>query len=48
MSMDDGKGQPVHDTGKILEIWKKQPDGKWKCIVDTWNSDLPVPTSTAK
>lgn len=48
MSMDDGKGQSVHDTGKILEIWKKQPDGKWKCIVDTWNSDLPVPTSTAK
>jgi ketosteroid isomerase-like protein len=48
MSMNDNKGQPVHDTGKILEIWKKQPDGKWKCIVDTWNSDLPVPTSTAK
>ncbi len=34
----------VNDTGKFLEIWKKQPSGKWKCIVDTYNSDLPVPT----
>jgi len=39
----DPKGGPtVHDTGKLVEIWKKQPDGKWKCIVDTYNSDLPV------
>jgi ketosteroid isomerase-like protein len=33
------------DTGKLVEIWKKQADGKWKCIVDTYNSDLPVPTA---
>jgi ketosteroid isomerase-like protein len=33
----------VSDTGKFLEIWKKQPGGKWKCIVDTYNSDLPIP-----
>lgn len=36
----------VHDTGKMVEVWKKQADGKWKCIVDTFNSDLPVPGST--
>jgi ketosteroid isomerase-like protein len=30
---------------KILEIWKRQPDGKWKCIVDTWNFDLPLPAA---
>ena len=35
----DGKQMP--DTGKMLEIWKKQADGNWKCIVDTWSSDLP-------
>jgi ketosteroid isomerase-like protein len=33
----------VNDTGKFLEVWKKQPNGKWKCIVDTYNSDLPDP-----
>jgi ketosteroid isomerase-like protein len=33
----------MSDTGKYVEIWKKQPNGQWKCIVDTYNSDLPVP-----
>src|SRR6516164_7698567 len=40
---DPQGGPPVHDTGKFVEIWKKQRDGKWKCIVDTYNSDLSPP-----
>ena len=48
LSMKDPKGgPPVRDTGKFVEIWKKQADGKWKCIVDTFNSDLPVPAPPA-
>ena len=44
LSIRDPKGGPAfNDTGKILEIWKKQSDGQWKCAVDTFNSDLPVP-----
>ncbi len=39
---DPKGGPPVSDTGKLVEIWKKQADGKWKCIVDTYNSDLPA------
>lgn len=43
LSIKDPKGGPaINDTGKLLEVWKKQPDGKWKCIVDTYNSDLPA------
>ena len=46
LSIKDPKGgPPVRDTGKLLEVWKKQADGKWKCIVDTYNSDLPVPAA---
>ena len=41
MSWDDASGKPVDDNGKMVEIWKKQADGNWKCIVDTWSSDLP-------
>jgi len=41
LTFKDTKGNPVTDHGKYLEIWKKQPDGAWKCIVDTWNTDLP-------
>ena len=50
LSIRDPKGAPpFHDNGKLVEIWEKQPDGKWKCIVDTYNSDLPAtPVSDAK
>jgi uncharacterized protein (TIGR02246 family) len=41
MSWDDATGKPVSDSGKMVEIWKKQADGNWKCIVDSWNTDLP-------
>jgi uncharacterized protein (TIGR02246 family) len=50
LSIRDPKGgPPVSDTGKLVEIWKKQADGKWRCIVDTYNSDLPAaPAPEAK
>ncbi len=47
LTASDDKGKPISDTGKIVEIWKKQADGKWKCIVDTWNSDIPLPPPAA-
>lgn len=46
LTFNDAKGKPVTDHGKNVEIWKKQSDGHWKCIVDTWNSDLPAGTET--
>lgn len=49
LTMKDAKGgPPVQDKGKLVEIWKKQADGKWKCIVDTYNSDLPLPAPAAQ
>jgi ketosteroid isomerase-like protein len=44
----DSRGLPLSDRGRHLELWKKQTDGAWKCIVDTWISDgLPPPPQTA-
>jgi ketosteroid isomerase-like protein len=43
VTLKDSKGKAV-DSGKLVEVWKKQPDGKWKCVVDTYNSDLPAAT----
>jgi ketosteroid isomerase-like protein len=40
LTMNDANGKPINDRGKYLEVWEKQPDGKWKCVADTWNSDL--------
>jgi ketosteroid isomerase-like protein len=38
-SSKDANGKDYHETGKYSEIWKKQSDGNWKCIVDIWNAD---------
>jgi uncharacterized protein (TIGR02246 family) len=35
-------GKSVKDRGKYLEAWKKQADGKWKCVADMYSSDLPT------
>ena len=36
------KGKTISDQGKYSEVWKKQADGGWKCVVDMWSSDLPA------
>jgi uncharacterized protein (TIGR02246 family) len=48
LTMNDASGKPVNDHGKYVEVWEKQPDGKWKCGTDIWNSDLPASASTEK
>ena len=40
-SLKDPQGKPLTEHGKFVEVWKKQADGKWKAVVDTYNSDLP-------
>jgi len=44
----DSRGMPLSDRGRLLEFWRKQADGTWKCVVETWNSDdspSPVPAA---
>jgi len=40
-SMKDASGKTISDKGKYLTVWKKEADGTWKVLVDTYNSDLP-------
>jgi uncharacterized protein (TIGR02246 family) len=40
LTLKDPQGKPVMDRGKLIEAWKKQADGKWKTVADTYNSDL--------
>jgi ketosteroid isomerase-like protein len=37
--------KPPLDAGKFLEVWRRQADGSWKCVVDAFNSDLPLATA---
>jgi len=48
LSVAGPDGKPIDDHGKMLEIWKKQTDGNWKCIVDTWSTDSPAPMPPSK
>jgi ketosteroid isomerase-like protein len=47
LRFDDSHGAPVSDRGRRLEIWRRQADGTWKCIVDTWSVDAPIAASSA-
>jgi ketosteroid isomerase-like protein len=38
-SFKDDKGNPVKLVGKYVVVWKKQPSGQWKAIVDIFNTD---------
>lgn len=42
LTMNDPKGNPMTDRGKYVTVWKKQADGSWKSVADTFNSDLPA------
>ena len=38
-----GAATPISDSGKILVVLRKQADGTWLRVADTWNSDLAPP-----
>ncbi len=40
-TLNDEKGKPVSELGKWVSVYKKQIDGRWKCVTDIWNSDQP-------
>jgi ketosteroid isomerase-like protein len=39
--------RPSSDPGKWVGVYKRQPDGTWKCAFDIWNSDAPATGATA-
>ena len=44
----DSHGKLATDIGKLVEVWKKQADGKWKVVADIFNSDLPEAAASGK
>jgi uncharacterized protein (TIGR02246 family) len=47
-TMNDASGKPTTERGKYVEVWEKQANGRWKCGVDIWNSDLPAAAPAEK
>ncbi len=42
MTTTGAQGKSTTENGKLVEIWKKQADGKWKVQSDIFNSDGPI------
>ena len=42
MTITGPKGTPITDKGKYSTVWRKQADGSWKVVLDTFNSDMPA------
>jgi uncharacterized protein (TIGR02246 family) len=40
MSVPQKDGSRRQDKGKYLTVWKRQANGEWKIVADTWSSDL--------
>lgn len=47
MTMSPPGAAAIADSGKYLEIWRKQSDGTWKSLRDMFNSDVPLPAPEA-
>jgi len=41
LGYNDPSGQLVTERGKYVEIWRRQGDGRWKMVVESFNSDQP-------
>lgn len=37
-SFSDSTGGKVTQLAKSVTIWRKNAEGQWKCVVDTWNN----------
>jgi ketosteroid isomerase-like protein len=35
----DANGNPVTTTGRYITIWRKQPDGSWKVVLDAGSNE---------
>jgi ketosteroid isomerase-like protein len=42
VTMNDADGKPATTAGRAVTIWRRDPDGEWRCAVDIWNAS-PAP-----
>lgn len=38
-SFQDSTGTQAAESNKVVTVWRKQPDGSWKNVIDIWNAD---------
>jgi len=43
LTIRPASGEPIRDQGKYLEVFRRQPDGRWQCVADMFSSDQTAP-----
>jgi ketosteroid isomerase-like protein len=36
ITINDAAGRPVTTSARLLNVWRKEADGVWRCAVDVW------------
>ena len=38
VTLPSATGELVTTPGRAVTVWRKEPDGEWRCAVDIWNA----------
>jgi ketosteroid isomerase-like protein len=38
LTMPDESGVLRTETGRYVTVWRRDPDGEWRCVIDIWNA----------
>ncbi len=39
VTMNAPDGTPTATEGRAVTVWRREPDGEWRCAVDIWNAE---------
>ncbi|TLZ69577.1 MAG: DUF4440 domain-containing protein [Methanobacteriota archaeon] len=39
VTMNAADGTPTTTKGRGVTIWRREPEGEWRCAVDIWNAE---------
>ena len=39
----DAQGRLTTSNGRYVTVWRNEPGGRWRCVVDFWNEAPPAP-----
>ena len=47
-TIPDEAGNPVTQVFRDVHLWRKQADGSWKVVVDIWNAEPAIATTSGR